>query len=330
MKFLIEYLIDSTLRLPDDEPPQVIRWVDGTELTLSNGKDAQRTTDAPLVGHLTFEAASLADAKAVADDLIAAALNALVFATASKFKVREARCLFDWTPGLSERDAHYYAEVPTDQRVNPEFTPEFTHSVQHWVRVQGGERQQRALRWYRRGVTAEGLEDQFTYFWFALEIASEFVKDREKVPSACPHCRGPLYCEPCGIHPVHAKYPGQAIRAAIQKYVQSDPDLVFNALQKIRHALMHGDRIASVIEDLPFDEISAVNWMEQIARMAVTSMFRGNDPDPPDQITMGYRDNIARQSAVMCLHVRVGMLGADPRGPRPEDIPNIEITMTDA
>ena len=35
---------------------------------------------------------------------------------------------------------------------------------------------QRAIRWYRSGINATVPDDQFTYFWFALEIIAEFKK----------------------------------------------------------------------------------------------------------------------------------------------------------
>ncbi|MGO7785661.1 methylamine utilization protein MauJ, partial [Rhizobium ruizarguesonis] len=55
----------------------------------------------------------------------------------------------------------------------------------------------RALRWYRLGIHAYSPDDQFTYFWFALEIVAEFQKPTSKVHDKFPHCQSALYCEKC-------------------------------------------------------------------------------------------------------------------------------------
>jgi hypothetical protein len=152
--------------------------------------------------------------------------------------------------------------------------------------MSSGEEQQAAMRWYRLAIQASIIEEQFSYFWFALEIASENLKGTEKVPSKCPRCQGPLFCEKCGDHPTHRRYPGEAIRQLIQRVHPEGADEIFNTLQTIRHTLMHGGRISSVISELPRDEQEAVNKLAFVTWQAISIMFSKPDTASTEELNL--------------------------------------------
>ena len=87
-------------------------------------------------------------------------------------------------------------------------------------------------------------EEQFSYFWFALEVAAKTMKGKEKIASKCPKCQGKLFCEICKDYPLHRRYSGEAIQQVVETVHPADSEQVFKTLQLIRHTLMHGGRIA--------------------------------------------------------------------------------------
>jgi hypothetical protein len=325
MRLMADFIIDSDMCLPTDAEPLVVNGPDGQILYLQNIETSPETIRT-LAARLAYDCDDWEKAKKTADDGIVHYLNSLSFSTGRVFSVKELRLIIDWTPGLQMRDARGYAERPYWQRAEPSFEPEYASSTEYFLTVFTDRPTQTAARWYRRGISADGAEEQFRYLWFVVEIAAEYTKDRVKVPSACPHCQGPLYCQVCEIEPLHAKYPGQAIKSLFDHIVGRDADQIFRVLQKIRHTLMHGDPIDCIIGELPCDTSQAVNMLGNIARHAILSMLEKARPnDEPPELVLGLMDDITRRKLVGTAVIQLGLLpGADIDNPLPKDIPSFE------
>jgi len=160
-----------------------------------------------------------------------------------------------------------YTETPEWDLAEPALDEGYLDTAERILAMQAGPAHQAAMRWHRIAVQEGVLEQQFSYFWFALEIVAEVEKGPERVPSLCPRCRTALYCEQCQTHPVHRRYPGEAIQELVRRVQLDRPNEVFETLQRIRHTLMHGGRIAD-IADLPCSDQDAVNklWRSHLER----------------------------------------------------------------
>lgn len=328
MHVMADYILDADLCLPEGAPPLVIGGSHlGWTLTLSNTSSDPVMSVGVLSARLEFEAPSLDEAREISEGYLAQALNAACYVTGHSFAYNSLKQIVDWTSGLTMRDIRLFHEVPMRETADAGLSEEFARSIEHHIFTQTGQRQQTALRWFRLGLQASSTEDQFTYFWFALEIAAESLKDTEKVPSSCPHCRGPLYCKSCDKTPVHRKYAGEAIRGLVDRLRTRDSDDVFPVLQRIRHTLMHGDRIASVIDDLPCTEEQAVNVLCHITREAMRGMFTAKNPSPGETVVIARRADVTRKKIVMTAEASVGM-GGDPYHPKYADVPDIKVSMT--
>ena len=328
MLVMADYVLDADFCLPDGAAPIVIEGPPpGWTLNLSNTTSDPLMAVGVLAARLVFETPSLTEAREIADEYLARALNAACYVTGHSFSYNRLRQIVDWTPGLQMRDLLIYLETPLRETAEPNLTEDFGRSIEHHIITQAGQRQQTALRWFRLGLEARSAEDQFAYFWFALEIAAESLKDKVKVPSSCPHCHSPLYCEECKKHPVHRKYAGQAIQALVEKFVDGDGAEIFRTLQKIRHTLLHGDRISTVIDDLPCSEEEAVNSLSHITQEALGAMFVEKNPNNPGRIIMARRTDVTRKKLVLTTHASVGM-GGDPDNPQFDDVPTINVSVT--
>lgn len=196
---------------------------------LSNaGSDA--LPDAVLSAQLIFEADTFENIRTIAQDKLVRALNVLAYTTNRKFKSIALKRVIDWTPSIVDRRALIYREVPIWDQAEARLDSAFLDTAGRLLAMHAGEEQHEAMRWYRRGIEAESLEDQFSYFWFALEIAAETLKGPEKVPSKCPKCREPLYCAKCGEHPMHRRYAGEAIQRVVERVHPKNAEDVFETL----------------------------------------------------------------------------------------------------
>lgn len=327
MRLMADYLLDSDFCLPDGDPPMSICGPDDAYVwTLSNTAKEPQAPTGVLAARLVFDAPDLQGSRIIADEHLYSLLNALSYSTGHSFTYNSLHRIVDWTPGLSMREMLLYFETPLRDQADPFLDERFGPTTQHYLVTQAGSRQQTALRWFRLGLYADRLEEQFSYFWFALEIAAEALKDRVKVPSACPHCRSALFCETCKKHPVHKKYPGQAIRSLVERYVEDDSIDIFSALQDIRHALMHGDMISSVIDRLPFTADEAINTIAHLTQEALGEMFVTANPNPPKELIMARATNVTRKRLILTTHASVGM-GGDPDKPQFDQVPNIEVSI---
>ena len=332
MLCLADFVLDSDLcRTPGNAPLQLRGPGGAFSLTLSNLGNPDDPTEGVLSAQLTFEAASFDKAlKEVAYDKLSAILNCLAFTTNRKFVVKKLKRLIDWTPGLQERDAIIYHDSPEWDTAEPALDAKFLDTAERLLTMTSGAEQSAAMRWYRLGLQAEVLEEQFSYFWFALEISAETMKGKENIASKCPRCQGKLFCEICKDYPLHRRYVGEAIQQAIETVHPEDADEIFKTLQLVRHTLMHGGRISSVRDQLPCDEQQAVNKLAFVTWQSIFRMFSNPDPRGEEPFNFGYCDNLVRRTLSFGLHIKTTLKGGDPNNPQLADFPHVQIDATAA
>lgn len=211
----------------------------------------------------------------------------------------------------------------------PSLTSEYADSATRLLAMQSTfAAQATAMRWFRLGVSESNHEQQFNYFWFALEIVAQALKTTEKRNSQCPRCHGRLYCEACKTHPTHRPYPGEAIRDLVGRVDPAHGSDVFETLQKVRHTLLHGNRIESIVAELPCNPQQAVDTLARVTWWAIWLMFDKPDPAKDRDLALGYSDTVVRASLIASIHMETTLLpGADIDHPRLEDFPTPTLTM---
>jgi len=323
MKCLAEFLLDSDLILVEgceqiDFESAEMPFV----LELSNTSPDQVHV---LKAILIFEVEQFSDAKDLASTYLATALNSLTFTTSRKFRLGRLIKLIEWTKGLEDRRAKIFCEQDAWAEAEPALDEALVGTAAGLVQKMQDERMQAALRWYRLGISAENLEEQYSYFWFALEIASVANKDQERVPSSCPHCRGALFCPACNKEPQHKKFAGEAIRHMIYKVLATDEQRsleVADTLMAIRHELMHGGRIANV--KLPCSPAEALHMLSTVAWRALAEWI--NLENVNFNLNFGAIENVTRAKIVAVADVVVKMPG-DADAPKLSDFPKIEVEL---
>lgn len=223
--------------------------------------------------HLYFDAPDLDDAKEIAEERLAECLNMLAFTSGSAFSRYRIRQIVDCTPDSGMRDIRFWGDAIDHEDPQPFLDEHTTKAIERLSEFDIPPAIRRAMRWYRLGINATVPDDQFQYFWFALEIIAEFQKGAEKVPSNCPHCNSALFCESCNTHPVHKRYQKQAIQALLTTVDNECDEAMFMRLDKTRNGLMHGKTLKEIEHDQPEEQKHIVDILGNLVWKALVNQF---------------------------------------------------------
>lgn len=258
---------------------------DDLVLRIAHPKDAYRariqnitrddyTTPFLLSLHLYFDAPDLDEAKEIAEDNLADCLNMLAFTTGCRFRRHRIRQIVDASPEENGmRSVLMWSDSIDHEDPQPFLDNETTDAIQKLLDFEVPPAIQRAMRWYRLGINATIPDDQFSYFWFAIEIIAVHQKSSEKVPDRCPRCRSPLYCETCEESPTHKPYPKQAIRTLFKSADKECDDKTIDLLEKTRNSLMHGSTLDEIEQALPEPHKHIVDILGNLLWRAIVLQF---------------------------------------------------------
>lgn len=215
-----------------------------------------------------FDAPTVQEAQDPALNHLIEVINILTVVTGCKFEFRRLRHIVDLTPNIGMRDCLVYTNNDMPEVMQPHLSDDLMPTAAKLLDCSPSEQVYGAMRWFRLGVGADNIEEQFLNFWLALELAATNDKPKGKVNDLCPVCRGNLYCETCKTHPVHRPYDKQAIEAMVVKLRPKLADL-FTHLYKARNTLLHGDRLESVADQMPCPLDRLIDILAALARDAI-------------------------------------------------------------
>lgn len=330
-KYLAECTLTSDLCLPENQPRLVLHdKTNGFSLTLMNVALSEASLKSTLKAYIEYNAPSIKEAHKAALDNLTHALNALVYSTNHKFSFERIHQIFDWTPGLVEREGMMFIDKNPREIAIPELSSDFIDTANWIASIRSGSKEETAaMRWYRLGIADNNLEDQFTYFWFALEIIAESLKEPTKISSKCPKCRHDLYCEQCKEAPLHKPYRGEAIKQLIESLNLGNSEEDFKTLQLIRHTLLHGKQIFSIEDQIPLSASQAVDKLAFIVWNAINKTFNKPNPAPADRdFVFGDPDSVVRNKMTAAVHLRT-VLNGGHENPQIENLPTgIKLSLT--
>lgn len=252
------------IRDPNDEFEALIRNIPRSEFT----------KPFLLSFHIYFDSETLVEAADAADEHLTTCLNMLSFTIGSGFRKHRIRQIVDAEPSKGAmRDVRMWSDRIEYVDPQPFLDTEHTRTIERLLEFDIPPAIRRALRWYRLGVDTSMLDDQFTYFWFALEIIAEFQKASPKVNDKCPRCQSALYCEKCDTHPTHRPYPKQTIRTLLMSVDKSCDEATVTLLEKTRNSLMHGATLKEIESSLPDPHESVVDTLGKLLWKALVHQF---------------------------------------------------------
>lgn len=274
MRCLADFEVVAELCLK--QPNEVIAFslpFGNVEVHLKN--DANRATaQASLLSvRIIFAADDLDSAVELSQSILADVLSALAFVTNGAFSLHRLKKIVDWTPGIVDRQMLVFAGAAAASPAEALLDRDLLKIVEDMNQLNLDTPIRSAMRWFRLGVGAEVLEEQFQYFWFALEIIAGIDKPNEKVHDRCTKCNGALYCEACKVHPTHRLFASQAIAKIIGDITGDTKGEVYAAISLVRNTLMHGRMLDEIEKDLPCESYKVVDRLGMIVWKALASLL---------------------------------------------------------
>ena len=271
------------------------------------------TTPFLLSLHLYFDAPKLDEARAIADGFLADCLNMLAFTTGSTFQYHRIRQIVDVAPPGKDgmKSLLMWSDQIEYEDPQPFLDEDTAQAIERLLEFDMPPAIRRAMRWYRLGINATTPDDQFVYFWFALEIVAEFQKSTDKVPDTCPKCQSALYCESCETHPVHKPYAKQAIRSLLKAVDKECDDATVERLDKTRNSLMHGSTLKEIEDSLPQPHEQIVDILGRLLWRALILQFPHDTFD--GTLAMGYPSTYIHRKIGGVAHIQT-VVPADPDG----------------
>lgn len=325
-RYLVDLEVESESKFADGA--SILQsHLEGIEVSITR-RESESTADYfTLALQLIFEAEDLFDARERGVQSAEILLCAWSLATGVALRLRQTVRIVDWTIGLRDRQgvqfSRHGAGSPPHAILN-------TESLQTAVRIAGAslsERLRRAVRWFSHGVSAGHPDDQFSFFWLAIELLAAEARSVTPVPDACPKCRGPLFCRACEVEPVHRPYPKQAIQDLFRHHVTTNHEEFFKHANRFRNALMHGDDVRDVEHELGVKFEEVVNCLGRLATaashaaLAVSLAQRGEC----GTLSVTLAENFVPCDADVGVFFTVR--SRDPEHPSASDIPRVEVSI---
>ena len=244
-------------------------------------------------------------------------LNVLSLVTSMSFTARRLIRIVDWTLGLRDRDCLQFERFPGANLPFPHLESPVLETVDLLRAVAMDPLALRAVRWFAAGIRAEAPEEQFQFFWLALELLAQLHKSAAPVNDLCSKCRAPLFCETCKAHSIHRPYPKQAIRELFVNTVTKGGETLFEHASEARNALMHGALIDEVLKKSGTSLERVVNALGQAALKVILDTMVA---ELASSGTMPARLNILHTNMythqVLTAEVHLIVTSKDPNAPK--------------
>ncbi|MHA6690317.1 hypothetical protein [Devosia sp. A449] len=324
-RFLAAFYLKTALRLADGQD-QLEGLYAGTSIYIRNVPRKHGEAyflDLRFVLHASDLASAEIEAKETAEEIT----HTLSFVSALSVRVHRPVFLIDWELGKAMRDQYVYGHYPL---IDPKDGLDATmwKSVQAVSDHEVTAAKRSALRWHTRATRALTHEDQFLYYFFAIEVLAGSEKFVGKVVDQCPTCRGELACPnpECG-KPEHRPYPKQKISLLLAEIGLSAG--LTNALLDLRNLLSHGEERKQIDKDMQkhgpgFEIEKAIGIMEKASSDAIHRALDMPPFDPP--LTFYYQETAENVTVTPRVHAQIGLPG-DPNNPQVYDVWMAEVSM---
>jgi hypothetical protein len=243
----------------------------GTYVVFLRNLELKPAGESPLLSaQMTFNAPSLQESRKVGESYLREFLDFLTLITNNRFRIHRILQMFEWEPETDERSAIYYNDVANPSIPFAALNDDILKTLSDIQREDLSPLVRRAIKWFGNGVASRYSDDQFTFFWLAIEVLSEATKDTSLRPDICPRCKTPMYCPSCEETPLHRPYPKQAIQQLFRRHGGTGWEEIYRKADKVRNQLMHGEEVAAIEANLSIDLKIIV---DQVGRLAWTSLI---------------------------------------------------------
>ena len=334
-RWRVDFKVKSDLVLAKHENKILFNAPDNSHeihLITKRGQGVHAADELYLSAHVVLENEEIRDAADDAEVRLRRFLDVLAIVANSYYSIEELVMAVDWTPGLTRRRLLAYNVFPNPHVPMYGLTQSQMEAVKKLMANPIPRAVRLAMRWWARGLSAESPNEQFQFFWYALEILADHVKPPIKVPSKCPKCNGELFCPACNENPLHRPFPKQAIKMLVDKHFTGKPDQFFTVIDVARNRLLHGDDPLVIEQDLNIkwdkisDSLGHVTWAALFSTLSNIAVIDATEAPKLDLLRA---NTFVHYDVSTAADISVGATHADPSNPLIEEFepPGFKVSM---
>lgn len=274
------------------------------------------------------------DPKHAADDaqvLLRRFLDMLAIVTCAYYRVERRILVVDWSPRLDNREFLLFSNFPNPNVPFRGIRQGHLDSVHKLTENEVPHSIQLASHWWALGASAPIPNEQFQFFWYALEILAEHTKPSSKIASKCPICSSELFCPTCNKAPLHRPYPKEAIKILVENHVKGEQQQFFELIDKARNGLLHGDDPKEIERRLDVKWSKLSDSLGKTTWAALRSVLVTNAAakiDEPETLAFNETNTFTHYTAGITTRGSMSANHADPANPQIEEFhPGIQINM---
>jgi hypothetical protein len=324
-RFLGNWEVETDIILPKDIPFLRYDTSDSAYTVFLRNVLQPREGLTYLSMQVVFDASDLSHAKETGQQVAKEFLDYLTLVSSLKLRLRRLFQIFNWELGAGMRECLYFSPSAShDDAPYEALDAKILETVAILQKQPLNPRLRRAMKWFANGVASPFPDDQFTYFWFVVELIAQLVKNPSPIPDRCPMCQEPLHCTSCGTTPLHRPYPKQAIKQLFTKYGPKAADAFYHRASEARNMLLHGEETLSIEAALKINFAELVDDMGKIAWVSLVNQF--------SPVMIGTTPSFIRTSRFVQMnltgtaHMHVGFT-PNFENPDPAHFPKVEFTM---
>ncbi len=276
MKFEVE--TNATFIIESKEKA-IINTRNNYEVYIQNNSDREDVGKTFLYIYIIYESENIDTAEKEGMKNLEDIIDILSFSSCVLIEIKRRIGLYDWTPNLAARPGRAYRSILDPNSPQLIINREIVGTLEALLRIEKNKTLERALRWFRLGVSSIYPEEQFQLFWFVIESLIQVDADKQRVADKCPRCGEPLFCKECNETSYHRPYPIQAIGRIFDKYVPDDNEKTFIISSKTRNALLHGESIKEIEEEFGITIHDIVTKVGKVAQIALLNCIMTNQSD---------------------------------------------------
>ena len=270
-RFLVEFEIESHACLVDGLEEQALQSDDGTEYYVSNLSTDLGNPNPLLLLRIILTATDFADAENIGTDKAINFTRLICLASNLPCQTHRLTKIADWSIGIEEREAKIASQHPGHDLPHKILKPEIFRTINALLSLDIPSEVTQAIKWHAYGVLSRYTDEQFQFFWLALEILAQVGADRTKVNDPCPVCHSPLYCEKCKNYPLHRPHEWQLISALFERVNPEHGAKIFKDASQLRNVISHGRDVGSFVEKKNIDLNDLVNAIGALSWAAVVT-----------------------------------------------------------
>lgn len=326
-RFRCDFEVKSDLAIPYEKKEIGSQTSSGHEIIIRNDMPDSYGNIPGLVCSIIGEADDIEGAHKVFRDLLTNYLDTLTFVTQSSFYVEKILRLMEWEPGKRERQFKVFEKFPQNYPPEHGLVCDYLVTISELEQVEIPEFVRVALKYFRYGFLERSPADQFMRFWLALEVIAENTKPTTKIAKLCTGCGRTLKCEHCGCETQSRPMATEAIRAIISKITGNMGQEISKRQLAARNSIMHGRKTEDLEKECKMPIGKILNELVAVTHRAIFDVLPLTQEG--SLLFFGYRDDVAKKELILAMVGEFQHNGSSLH-PQESDLPNVQISVTDA